>query len=90
MVYGREVDGKTTTFGTTGYTYGNIFALYDRLSGSVWFPGDKGAFDAIGGPQKGAKIPFIDQPPVVTLGQWRQEHPNTEILLEDGPELEAG
>jgi len=84
VVYGREVDGKETTFGTTGYTYNSIFMLYDRLTKTVWYPLDDGAFDGVGGEKLGGKIPFLAEPPIVTLGQWRKEHPNTQVLLKDG------
>lgn len=88
MVYGREVDGKVTTFGTTGYTYGHVFVLYDRLTRSVWYPMDEGAFVGIGGPRRQAKIPILDQPPVMTLAEWLTQHPESEILLDDAPPRE--
>jgi hypothetical protein len=84
-VYGREIEGSVTTFGTTGYTYNRVFALYDRATGSVWYPLEDGAFDAIGGPKRGAKIPFIEKPQIMRLGEWRQRHPDTDVLLEDNP-----
>lgn len=79
------MDGEVTTFGTSGYTYNNIFLLYDRKTSTVWYPVDDGAFDAIGGPQLGAQIPFIEKPPIVTLAEWCTQHPDTQVLLEDGP-----
>ena len=84
MVYGREVDGKVTTFGTTGYTHNSIFLLYDRLSDTVWYPLDDGVFDGVGGEHLGDKIPFLEKPPIVTLGAWRKDHPDTLVLLRDG------
>lgn len=83
MVYGREIDGQTTTFGTTGYTYRNIFVLYDRLTNTVWYPSSAGAFEGIGGARRGERIPFIEEPPVMKLSEWRRLHPDTEVLLED-------
>ena len=82
-MYGREVDGTATTFGTTGYTFNNIFVLYDRQTETVWYPLQNGAFDAISGPRKGSRLSFLDKPPIVTLSQWCQEHPDTVVLLGD-------
>ena len=85
VVYGREVGGVETTFGTTGYTFDNTFVLYDRLTETVWYPLADGAFDAIGGPKRGAVIPFIEKPPIVTFGDWHSRYPQTDVLLEDEP-----
>ncbi len=62
-----------------------MFVLYDRLTETVWYPLADGAFNAIGGPKRGAEIPFIEKPPIVTLGEWRSLHPQTDVLLEDEP-----
>ena len=56
MVYGREVDGTVTTFGTTGYTYDRVFVLYDRLTRSVWYPLDDEAFVWLSGNNRRAKV----------------------------------
>lgn len=79
------MDGVVTTFGTTGYTYNNIFLLYDRHSDTVWYPLDDGAFDGIGGTLLGHKIPFITKPPIMTLAEWRELYPETLVLLRDAP-----
>jgi len=84
-VYGREIDGKVTTFGTTGYTFDSVFALYDRATGSVWYPLKDGAFDAIGGPKRGTKLPFLEKPRIMLLGEWRRIHPETDVLLKNDP-----
>jgi hypothetical protein len=81
VVYGREVDGQATTFGTTGYTYNNVFVLYDRTTESVWYPLSEGAIDAIGGRKRGDRIEVLDEPQVVTLEEWRRQHPDTKVLL---------
>ncbi len=88
MVYGREVKGKVTTFGTTGYTFNNIFVLYDRLTDTVWYPLKDGAFDAIGGERRGDQIPFLGKPPIMKLREWREANPETDVLLEDARNLD--
>ncbi len=89
MVYGREIDGTVTTFGTTGYTYNNTFVLYDRLTGSVWYPMSDSGFDAIGGPALGRWIPFLAKPAVVPLSEWLKAHPETQVLLGDAEAPDA-
>lgn len=81
MVYGREIDGKEVTFGTTGYTMNNVFVLYDRATESVWYPASETELKATSGPRKGRAIVFVDKPEPMTLGKWRSQHPSTKILL---------
>ena len=88
MVYGREIDGTVTTFGTTGYTNNRIFLLYDRLTRTVWYPLDDGAFDGVGGEKLGSKIPYIEKPPRLPLSEWVAMHPGTTVLLDDASALE--
>ena len=83
------MDGVVTTFGTTGYTHNNVFLLYDRHSDTVWYPLDDGAFDGIGGTLLGQKIPFITKPPIMTLAEWQQLHPETLVLLRDEPPVSS-
>lgn len=82
-MYGRQVNGQTTTFGTTGYTYNDLFLLYDRLTQSVWYPMEDGAINGIGGSQLDRRIAFLEKPPIVTLGEWRNLYPDTMVLLDD-------
>ena len=88
MVYGREIDGTVTTFGTTGYTNNRVFLLYDRLTHTVWYPLGDGAFDGVGGEKLGSKIPYIEKPPRLPLSEWIAMHPGTSVLLDDAAALE--
>ncbi|NOX60029.1 MAG: DUF3179 domain-containing protein [Planctomycetes bacterium] len=89
VVYGRELDGTVTTFGTTGYTFKRTFALYDRRTQSVWYPSSDTELEAVGGPLLGQRIPFVAKPEVTTLAKWRAKHPNTKILVAEGPLADA-
>ena len=80
-VCSRIIDGKTSTFGTSGYTRNNVFVLYDRSTDSLWYPLKDGAFDAVAGPKKGDQIPFVAKPDPVELAEWVKEHPNTLVLM---------
>ena len=59
--------------------------LFDRDTDTLWYPLGETALDAISGPRAGAKIPFIDKPEIVTLGEWRKQHPRTKVLAPPPP-----
>ena len=82
VVYGREIEGELTTFGTTGYTYKNTFLLYDRATESMWYPLKKGEFNALSGKHKGKALQYMGEPEIMSLGDWRKLHPHTVILIE--------
>ncbi len=88
MVYGRTLDGKVTSFGTTGYTYDNVFLLYDRQSDSVWYPLETDSMTSVGGRLRGQSIPVLDKPKRVPFKSWRRDHPGTLLLLCDDSELD--
>ena len=83
VVYGREIDGVPTTFGTSGYTYDNTFVLYDRATESLWHPSDAKGLTAAAGPLMGRRLEFLQTPTRMKLGEWRARHPGTEVLLGD-------
>jgi hypothetical protein len=41
-VYSRQIDGRNLTLVPSGWTYDNTFVLYDRETGSLWYPYEKG------------------------------------------------
>jgi hypothetical protein len=70
--------------------YRNTFILYDRRTGSLWYPLDDGKWTAISGPRQGETIPFIEEPRPMPLGEWRSKHPGTVVLLGDRRDFEVG
>ncbi len=88
MVHGRTKNGNTDEFGVSGYVHKNVFLIFDRKTESLWYPLDDIQWTAIAGPRKGETIPFIEEPPVVSLGEWRKEHPNTTVLLGSKAQIE--
>ena len=82
MVYGREIDGEVTTFGTTGYTYDRTFLVYDRKSESIWYPHKPGEMNAMSGKWAGRSLPLLAEPERVQLAQWRDAHPDSLVLVE--------
>ena len=81
MVYGREIDGELTTFGTTGYTHKRTFLLYDRKTESVWYPLETGQMNAISGELAGNAMPFLGEPRRTSLSEWRGKHPDSLVLV---------
>lgn len=55
--------------------------LYDRTTQSIWYPLSDKTMDAVSGPKRNTKIPFIEKPPLMTLGEWRKLHPDTTVML---------
>ncbi len=41
-VYSRRIDGRNLTLVPSGWTYDNTFVLYDKETGSLWYPYEKG------------------------------------------------
>jgi hypothetical protein len=41
-VYSRKIDGRNLTLIPSGWTYDSTFVLYDRETGSLWYPFEKG------------------------------------------------
>ncbi len=81
MVHGRERNGSIDEFGVSGYVHKNVFLIFDRKTESLWYPLDNTKWTALSGPRKGETIPFLAKPGIVTLGEWRKEHPDTKVLL---------
>ncbi len=81
MVHGRTANGRLDQFGVSGYVFKNVFLIFDRQTESLWYPLDDTKWTAVSGPRKGETIPFVAEPPVVTLGKWSKEHPDTVVLL---------
>ena len=87
-MYGRTKDGKIDEFGVSGYVYEDTFIIFDRRTESLWFPFDEVKWTAISGPRRGETIPFISEPGIVSLGDWRKKHPDTLVLLGDKGDVE--
>ena len=41
-VYSREIDGKMLTIAPSGWTYKRTFVLYDKETGTLWYPENDG------------------------------------------------
>ena len=77
IVAERRVDGEPTDFGVSGLLWRDNLVMYDRRTESLW---SQLSATAIRGPETGTELTI--QPSTFTsLGRWRTEHPDTEVLL---------
>ena len=76
MVYARNVEGVTLTFGVSGRLIMNALVMYDRQTDSLWsqFVGE-----AVDGPLNGLKLELLPSR-LTTMGEWAREHPDTLVL----------
>ncbi len=76
LVYRSEVDGKKLNFERAG-NRGNNFFMVDMETGSHW---QQIGGDCYEGPMKGKRltmVPFL----YTTWGEWREQHPETLVLV---------
>jgi len=77
-VYSREIDGQQLTLAPSGWTYKSTFVLYDKESGTLWYPYKKGLMGIQG---KYFKRWLTQIPSEDTKWQdWKKRHPDSHIL----------
>jgi len=76
-VYSRQIDGRNLTLAPSGWTYNNTFVLYDKETGSLWYPNEKGLM-GIQGHYFNRFLPEIKSEDT-NLGQWVEKHPQTRV-----------
>ena len=76
VVFSREVDGQTLTFGNTSALYQSDLVMYDHQTGTYWF---QVAGEAVVGTMTGS---HLDSLPSATMpwGRWKSLHPDTLLL----------
>ncbi len=79
VAFERTIEGRSTTFGTSGLLYADNLVMYDRLTESLW-PQLTG--EASVGTLTGTRLRSI---PMGTVGweQFRAEHPDAQVLSQD-------
>ena len=76
MVFAREVDGQTLTFGVSGSLLMNALVMYDHETDSLW---SQVLGRAVEGPLAGKELRRL--PALQTeWGAWRELHPDTLVL----------
>ena len=73
----RKVNGEETTFGVSGFLFRNDLVMYDQATDSLW---SQIMATAIQGELTGDTLQ-ITPSTTTTWGEWRDAHPDTEVLL---------
>jgi hypothetical protein len=77
-VYSRQIDGQVLTLAPSGWTYKRTFVLYDRETGTLWYPYKKGLMGIQG---KYFKRWLPEVPSRNTRwGKWEKEYPHSMVL----------
>lgn len=77
-VYSRQIDGQSLTLAPSGWTYKDTFVLYDKETGSLWYPYPEGLM-AIQGPYFRRRLPEIPSEDTA-LGPWIEANPDTLLM----------
>ncbi len=77
-MYSREIDGTVLTLAPSGWTYNDTFVLYDKESGSLWYPYQKGLM-GIQGKYFKKWLPLIPSRDT-DWKSWKKNHPDSRIL----------
>jgi hypothetical protein len=72
------IDGRTLTIVPSGWTYKNTFVLYDRETGTLWYPYRKG-LKGIQGKYFNRRLKKLPSDDTVWR-KWKRKHPVSEIL----------
>jgi hypothetical protein len=77
-VYSRRIDGQSITLVPSGWTYKSTFVLYDKETGSLWYPFDDGLMSIQGFYFK-RRLSMISSEDT-RWKDWVEKHPNSKIL----------
>ncbi len=75
-MYGRDVGGRTLTFGVSGKLYANGLVIYDHQTESLW---SHVRGEALSGPLAGTRLTPLPAMHT-TWAAWRRLHPGTLVL----------
>ena len=77
-VYSRKIDGQVLTLAPSGWTYQNTFVLYDKETGTLWYPYEEGLM-GIQGVYFKRWLPKMDSNDT-HWKYWKRRHPDSLIL----------
>lgn len=76
-MYGRKLKDQVLEFGHEGVLYRRSFMMYDKQTDSLWL---HVTGEALKGKLKGSQLEFLPCQ-VTTWGNWRDQYPQTKVLL---------
>lgn len=81
IVYSAKINGKPTTFGTSGLLYRSNKVMYDRVTNTLWsqFRGTPIVGELVGSDITLEVFPIS----LTTWEEWLLQHPDTEVLSLD-------
>ena len=79
LVFERTLDGVAVEFGVSGLLHNSDLIMYDRKTESLW---QQITGTAFGGKKRGERLAVFPSA-MTTWGQWRNAHPDTEVLSTD-------
>lgn len=80
IVFDRRVDGEVQEFGVSGRLWQSNLLMYNRGEDeSLW---SQVLGEAVVGPHAGEELSVV-RSDIVRFGDWRQKHPNTQVLSRD-------
>jgi hypothetical protein len=77
-VYSREIDGRVLTLAPSGWTYKRTFVLYDKETGTLWYPYAHGLM-GIQGAYFQRWLPNVSSTDT-TWRDWEKKYPSSKIL----------
>lgn len=78
VVYSREIDGAILSLAPSGWTYKRTFVLYDRETGTLWYPG-KGGLMGIQGVHFKRWLPHVTSKDT-QWSKWVKANPATKLM----------
>lgn len=79
MVFSRETNGETLTFGVSGLLHHSDVLLYDRETESLW---TQIGTEAISGPKRGEELKWLPSRQM-KWAAWQEAHPAGKVLSTD-------
>jgi hypothetical protein len=76
IVFDRVVDGRSLTFGVSGYLYYDNLVMFDHQSETLW---SQLLGQSLRGGFRDAQLQVLPSQ-LVTWGEWKSRHPDTDIL----------
>ena len=77
-MYSREINGQVLTLAPSGWTYKRTFVLYDKETGTLWYP-RKGGLMGIQGHYFQKLLSEIKSTDT-KFSKWIQKNPSTRVM----------